>query len=100
MYANEVKRADLKDDTGTPAYVIDSDASATASESSRRRRAHHHRERQARRRLPPLLRLGKLRDPLQDVYGGTLAAGTLGSIVEQHPRPTRATVTDAGKHRG
>ena len=37
MYANEVKRADLEDDTGTPAYVVDSDAQRDGIRSSRRR---------------------------------------------------------------
>ena len=99
VYANEVKRADLKDDTGTPAYVVDSDAQrdgirifakegapVVAVNDGRIVATGHSR------------RLGNF-VTLQDVYGNTYTYGHLESVVERYPVPRRRTVTDAEKRR-
>ena len=55
MYANEVKRADLEDDKGTPAYVVDSEARARRHPHLRQEgRAGRRRQRRPHRRHRPL----------------------------------------------
>jgi hypothetical protein len=98
-YANEVKRADLENDTGTPAYVVDADAQrdgikifakegapVVAVNDGRIVATGHSR------------RLGNFVS-LQDVYGNTYTYGHLESVVERYPVPRGRTVTDAEKRR-
>ena len=98
-YANEVKRADLEEDEGTPAYVVDSDAerdgirifakagAPVVAVSDGRIVASGH-----SRRLGDFVRL-------RDVYGNTYTYGHLGSVVERYPVPRGRSVTDAEKRR-
>src|SRR5215203_1755548 len=98
-YANEVRRADLAQDEGTPAYVVDSDAErdgirifakpgapVVAVNDGRILATGHS------RRLGNFVRL-------QDVYGNTYTYGHLESVVERYPVPRGRAVSDAQKRR-
>ena len=97
MYANEVKRADLENDKGTPAYVVDSEAQRDGIRVFAKKGAPVVAVNDGRivdagrsRRLGNYVKL-------QDVYGNTYTYGHLGSVVQRYPVPRRRTVTDAEK---
>src|SRR5688500_13150321 len=96
-YANEVKRADLEDDQGTPAYVVDSDAERNGIRIFAKQGAPVVAVNDGRivdvghsPRLGPYVKL-------QDVYGNTYTYGHLASVVERYPVPRGRTVTEAEK---
>jgi hypothetical protein len=97
MYANEVKRTDLENDKGTPAYVVDSEAQRDGIRVFAKKGAPVVAVNDGRivdagrsRRLGNYVKL-------QDVYGNTYTYGHLGSVVQRYPVPRRRTVTDAEK---
>ena len=97
MYANEVKRADLENDKGTPAYVVDSEAQRDGIRIFAKKGAPVVAVNDGR-----IVDVGRSRRlgnyvKLQDVYGNTYTYGHLGSVVERYPVPRRRTVTDAEK---
>jgi hypothetical protein len=97
MYANEVKRADLEDDKGTPAYVVDSEAERDGIRIFAKKAAPVVAVNDGR-----IVATGRSRRlgnyvKLQDVYGNTYTYGHLGSVVQRYPVPRGRTVTDDEK---